>query len=167
MYANGRIYAYDSSGSAVWPDYYKAATVFYCNHFDKFFTTQGDATTRDIATCDPEYGWQPLSFFHENNISYVDHAGDNQYLAIRAASWIEQLLPNTYRLHHTNGPTYGGLSGLLPIIIALVAFSCSRRDFNAVLINDRAWRGHHWMPHPRPTGRKHICLLKQYLMRCH
>ena len=158
-YANGTIYANSTTG-IVWPQYYRAATVFYCNHFDKFFTARGDASTRNISATDtePEDTWQPLSFLHDdyNHISYVQHAGDQEFLAVRHASWIDQLLPNTYRRHSKDGPANGGLAGLLPIIVALVAFSCTNRDeLYRVLINDRAWRGHRWVPHHRETGRKY------------
>lgn len=162
-YAQGRIYANSLNTGVVWPEYYRTATVFYCNHFAKFFTARGDTSTRD--SLDPEDSWHPLSFFHENsNVSYVDHSGDQEFLAVRHASWIEQLLPNTYRRHSKNGPASGGLAGLLPIVIALVAFSCLNRDeLYRVLINDRAWRGHRWVPHERETGREYypiFCDLK-------
>ena len=154
LYANGTIYANSTTG-VVWPQYYRAATVFYCNHFDKFFTARGDASIRNFIAQGPEDSWHPLSFRHENNISYLEHAGDQGFLAVRQASWIKQLLPNAYRCQASDGPANGGLAGLLPIIIALVAFSC--RDHNElyqVLIEDRAWRGHKWRPHLRETGRK-------------
>jgi hypothetical protein len=74
---------------------------------------------------------------------------------VREASWIEQLLPNTYRRHTKEGPANGGLAGLLPIVIALIAFSCRNRyNLYRVLIDDRSWRGHRWVPHQRETGRK-------------
>lgn len=153
-YANGTIYANSTTG-VVWPQYYRAATVFYCNHFNKFFTTRGDASARNIIELKSEDSWHPLSFRHENNISYLEHAGDQEFLAVREASWIEQLLPNTYRRHTKEGPANGGLAGLLPIVIALIAFSCRNRyNLYRVLIDDRSWRGHRWVPHQRETGRK-------------
>jgi len=154
-YANGRIWATASTGATVWPEYYRAATVFYCNRFDKFFTTRGDAGTKNMANLGPEDWWQPLTFFHgSNNISYVDHAGDEEHAAVRKASWIEELLPNAYRREDRHGLESGGLSGLLPIVIALVAFSCRKGDFDRVLRTDRAWRGHRWVPHGRESGRE-------------
>ena len=99
--------------------------------------------------------WQPLSFFHDHDISYVDHAGDQEYLAVRNAVWIEQLLPRVYRRHSQGGPAHGGLAGLLPIIIALVAFSCTNiTELYGILVQDRAWSGHRWRPHDRQSGRK-------------
>jgi hypothetical protein len=154
-YANGTIFAMDPDGETIWPEYFRAATVFYCNHFDKFFTTRGDAGTREIAvSVDAGDWWQPLTFFHDHDISYVDHAGDQEYLAVRNAPWIEQLLPREYRRPHHGGPADGGLAGLLPIVIALVAFSCAdAHELHRILIRERAWSGHRWRPHQRGTGR--------------
>ena len=152
-WAQGRIYANSTTG-VIYPDHYRTATVFYCNHFAKFFTARGDASARD--SLDPEDSWHPLSFFHQNNVSYVDHTGDQEFLAVRRASWIEELLPNTYRRHSKDGPANGGLAGLLPIIISLVAFSClSRDELYRVLIHHRAWRNHRWVPHQRDVGREY------------
>ena len=155
-YAQGTIYA-NSIDGGIWPSYYRAATVFFCNHFAKFYTTRGDASTRDISAPEtgPEDMWQPLLFLHENNVSFVQHTGEEEFLAVRHASWIEQLFSNTYRRHSRGGPVEGGLAGLLPIVIALIAFSCLDRDeLYHALITDRAWRGHRWVPHRRETGRE-------------
>jgi len=134
---------------------YRAATVFYCNKFFRFFTARGDATTRDIRFADPEDDWHPLRFRHENNISYADHTGENS-VTVQSASWIDQLVPKAYR-NSSNPSSGGGLSGLLPIVIALVAFSCQDRDklFQALCYN-KAWSGHRWISHSQPTGRKLI-----------
>lgn len=156
-YANGTIYSNPEPGVVVWPTYYRAATVRYTNHLDKFITTRGDVTTRDTTRSDlrPDDYWQPLSFRYENNISYVDHSGDQQYLAVRQARWVEQLLPNTYASPTKDDNVNGGLAGLLPILIALVAFSCrNRSELYQVLFNHRAWRGDQWVPHKKATGRK-------------
>jgi hypothetical protein len=160
VYANGTIFATGPQGT-VWPGYYRAATVFFCNRFDQFFTARGDAGTRDIVTAEePEDWWHPLAFRHENNISRVDHAGSHEHLAVRSASWINQLLPNAYRRESTHGPNQGGLAGLLPIVIALIAFSCIGHDeLYRVLLDDRAWVGNNWNFHIRETGRKSIGIM--------
>ena len=154
--ANGTILGRDPQGQVLWPTYFRAATVFYCNRFDKFFTTRGDVGTREMAdSVDPGDWWQPLSFFHDHDISYVDHAGDQEDLTVRNADWIDQLLPRVYRRRQPGGPAHGGLAGFLPIIIALVAFSCTdRTQLYGILIEDRAWSGHRWRPHLRESGRK-------------
>jgi len=98
-YANGTVFGMDGK-DPIWPTYFRASTVFYCNHFDKFFTVPGDAGTREMSTSDnAEDWWHPLSFFHDSGISYVDHAGNQEYLAVRSASWIDQLLPHVYGRH--------------------------------------------------------------------
>jgi len=160
VYANGIICA-TGPGGTVWPGYYRAATVFFCNRFDQSFTARGDAGTRDITTAsEPEDLYQPLSFRHENNISRVDHAGTHEHLAVRNASWINQLLPNAYRQESNHGPNQGGLAGLLPIVIALIAFSCADdHELYRVLLTSRAWVGNTWHPHGRETGRKSIGIM--------
>jgi hypothetical protein len=154
-FANGTIIGRDSEGQFISPTYFRAATVFYCNHFDKFVTTRGDAGTREMAISDDAGDWwQPLSFFHDRDISYINHAGDQEFLAVRNATWIEQLLPRVYRRRQHGGPAQGGLAGLLPIIIALVAFSCTNMvELYRILIEDKAWSGHRWRPHERESGR--------------
>ncbi|TVY34525.1 hypothetical protein LOCC1_G007808, partial [Lachnellula occidentalis] len=149
--AQGTIFANGTQGP-VWPTYYSAATVFFCNPFDQFFTARGDASTRDMSS--PEDWWQPLGFRHDNSISRADHAGDYEHLAVRSASWINQLVPSAYRRQSNHGSNQGGLGGLLPIVIALIAFSCTDHDeLYRVLIHDRAWAGNVWTPHERNTGR--------------
>jgi len=150
-YASGTILPYNEITGE--PVYYRAATVFYCNRFDKFFTAQGDVSTRDIYYCGPEDGWLPLIFTHSNNTTHVEHMGDQDHTAVRDASWIGSLLPLTYRRGRSHtGPAQGGLSGTISIIVALIAFSCTAQDLRYVLLNHRAWRGHRWVPHDRPSG---------------
>ncbi|KAG9240437.1 hypothetical protein BJ878DRAFT_292198 [Calycina marina] len=153
---SGSIYAINpQTQNYVSPLYYRSATTFFCNRSDKFFTTRGHAGLKEIRYLGPEDGWTPLTFTHENGISYVGQGYEHQHTAVRRASWIDSLLPKSYRCEE-NGPASneGGLSGLLEIIIALVAFSCSARDLNNVLLHDNAWRGHDWRPHGRQHGRK-------------
>ena len=140
-YANGAIYVNTETG-VIWPQYYRAATVFYTNHFSKFLTVRGDANMGNMSMSDwePDH-WQRLAFDHgHNNLSLVQHAAEHDFLAVREASWIEQLLPRTYRRKDYSGRASGRRSaGLLPIIIALVAFSCTgRRELRRILIEDRA-----------------------------
>jgi hypothetical protein len=152
--ADGLIYRMGYNGSHEYPAYYRAATVFYCNRFDLFFTARGDVSVRNIVDCAPEEGWHPLTFRHDGRISRADHAGDQAHTKVRAASWINQLLPSNYRAS-SSSTSSGGLAGLLPIVISLVAFSCgSPEELDEILIDDQAWTGHHWNGHSKETGRK-------------
>ncbi len=61
-------------------------------------------------------------------------------------------------LHSYTGryePQAGGLAGNLPILIALVAFSCDGRAaaLGHVLLRCRAWRDMEWHSHECPHGR--------------
>ncbi|KAG9236535.1 hypothetical protein BJ875DRAFT_222616 [Amylocarpus encephaloides] len=151
--ADGAIYKRTISGAAEWPVYYRAATVFYCNRFDLFFTARGDASARDIVNGPPEDAWHPLTFHHCNRISQVDHVGAHEHLYVREADWINQLLPNSYR-RETATSHSGGLAGNLAILISLVAFSCANDDdLYYVLVNDQSWAGHQWRRHNGQSGR--------------
>ncbi|EPE34241.1 hypothetical protein GLAREA_07254 [Glarea lozoyensis ATCC 20868] len=151
-YADGTIFR-TYNGFTDYPTYYRAATVFYCNRFDLFFTARGDASVRNIRTCDPEEGWHPLTFHHDGRITRAEHAGDQAHTRVREADWITQLIPTNYRAASGN-TTSGGLAGLLPIVISLVAFSCTDPyQLDEILMVDRAWRGHRWHGHRRDTGR--------------
>ncbi|RFU31516.1 hypothetical protein B7463_g4822, partial [Scytalidium lignicola] len=151
-YANGGIFR--AQGQQ--PEYYRAVTMFYCNQFDHFFATPGDATVRDRESS-TENDWHPIVFDNtQQNISYVDLGGGDDHLSVRRANWIDEVVPKAYRCVEDNAPEGGGLAGRLPLLVALVAFSC--RGANAlrqVLIEDRAWRQYRWHRHRRPTGRQH------------
>lgn len=150
--AGGTIY---NTSTGVFPEYYRAATVFYCNRFDLFFTARGDASVKNMDQADIEDDWHPLTFSHDHHITRLEHVGDQPHLDVRAASWIDQLLPNNYRRSSSSHDAHHkGLGGNLPIGVSLVAFSCGDRDaFHRVLMEDTAWYGRTWRAHPRPTGR--------------
>jgi len=134
---------------------FRTATVFYANPFMKFRTAPGDATARNIY--DAGEIWHHLRFHHVGpyrDITYVDHAGSEDYIAGRSNTcpWHKQLIPQAYEC--TDEPSFpsGGLAGLLPILISLVAFSCSKDRFDGVLLNDRSWTSRNWIRHDRSTG---------------
>ncbi|CAG8981982.1 hypothetical protein HYALB_00004848 [Hymenoscyphus albidus] len=149
--ANGRIW---NTCTQDVPEYYRAATVFYCNRFDLFFTSRVDASMRNLATADLEDDWHPLTFSHSHNISRLEHAGAQPHLDVHAAPWIDQLLPNSYRRQSSSHDhAHRGLAGVLPIAVSLVAFSCANRnDLHEALIGDYAWYGGEWRGHRRPSG---------------
>jgi len=169
--ANGTLVTQDNNMLAC----YKTATVFFCNQFNNFMTTPGDASARNIVDADPEESWHPLTFLHETcedgYISQVEHGGDQQYLAAPGGSLVNQLLPQAYDYPHIpetydyqqgDGdqgyecpPNSKGLAGNLAILIALVAFSCrNSRDLRGALTADHAWHNRRWDPHNRPSGRR-------------
>lgn len=147
LFANGTI---KSTMATPDPLYYSAATVFFSNSWDNFFATNGDAGTRDIMDA-TEYRemWHPLYFHHHprNHASFIDFSAEHSHVAVRRAEWIEELLPAPYARQRHEGPDSGGLGGLLPLIIALVAFSCADEDeLHTVLTQDRSWQGTRWRP---------------------
>ncbi|KAH8805824.1 hypothetical protein F5884DRAFT_800741 [Xylogone sp. PMI_703] len=138
------------------PQYYESMTVFYCNQFDHFFATSGDATVSNRLP-GTENGWLPLTFEHRQhghqNISDVYLGAGQLHLQVRNARWIDQILPQVY-CWPWDGPTEGGLAGSLPLLIALIAFSCEDVNLEQILIHDHAWRHCIWHGHRRASGRR-------------
>jgi hypothetical protein len=137
---------------------YRKATMFYCNPFDQFLISNGDASTRDMATAPfPDNRWYPLTFINEGTLSRVDVAGEGLYLAVSGSAtgslWVHDLGLLSYANQTESSSTSGGLGGNLAIIIALVAFSCRTTHFDDIL-RDRAWHRHAWLGHSRASGRK-------------
>jgi hypothetical protein len=146
-------YAYAPNGGVL--NYYRSMTVFYCNPWDQYLVADGDASTRDIATANfPGERWYPVNFRNDGNLSRLDFAGDEQYLAGNGAAFIDQLGLTSYQSQEQGAPTSGGLAGNLAILIGLVAFSCRSRDLRDILVNDRAWHRNRWNGHSRDSGRK-------------
>jgi len=135
---------------------YSAATVFFANPFMKYRTATGDATARDLYQ-EGEI-WHHLRFHHVGlyrNISYVDHAGSEDYVAGASSMcpWHKQLIPQAYESQDEDERFLsGGLAGKLSLLIALVAFSCSADELDIVLLRDGAWRNRNWIRHDRRTG---------------
>jgi hypothetical protein len=133
---------------------YRAMTTFYSNPFDQFLVADGDASTRDMPTAQwPQDRWYPVTFHHQQNLTRVDFAGDQQYLAGNGPDFIQQFGLGSYQNQDHSPPASGGLAGNLAILIALIAFSCRTQDLHTVLIEDRAWRNYRWRGHNRRHGR--------------
>lgn len=132
---------------------YRASTMFWCNAFTQFLATPGDASMRDMAESDqtevPDRWW-PLTFRHDETLSRIEVAMDQQLIA-GTGSWIRRLGLESYSTRRA--PHSGGLSGNLAMIIALIAFSCEAKDLSDVLLGDHAWQGRRWHSHRRGDGR--------------
>jgi hypothetical protein len=132
---------------------YNTKTIFWCNSFEQFQTANGTANTRDMEESDhPDNRWWPLTFRHDGALSRVEESSQDGGLAGTRREWIGQLGLNAY--NNYGAPRSTGLAGQLPIVIALIAFSCRARDLNRVLITDQAWGGYRWAGHHRPDGSK-------------
>jgi hypothetical protein len=63
------------------------------------------------------------------------------------------LLPDIYQVPPTPTPEgYGGLKGELPLLLALIAFSMSKKDLQKYL--NRMYEGGRWQVHGLPHGRE-------------
>ncbi|KAF2871177.1 hypothetical protein BDV95DRAFT_607448 [Massariosphaeria phaeospora] len=120
-----------------------------------FWVLRGDATNPQ------DYdSWQPLRFDHSNTdySSYLTNAGQHPTLRVQRSDqqWPRMLLPDIYHAQiWTNTQAYGGLTGDLPILLALIAHSVPRDRLPSVLptlFNEGAW-GVHQLRWPRTNQR--------------
>lgn len=159
-YASGFVVKDNGDGTFKKLDYYNSASMMYCNNFLKFMAARGDVTARDIFEMEDE--WLPLMFDHNpNHVSYLRTAGQHKHLAAPGhKDWLKQLLPvaydyNTDIRRHKPVPKSGGLTGDLPLIIGLVAFSCmTPEELDKVLREQRSWRNGRWHKHDYDRDRK-------------
>lgn len=113
---------------------YKRFSVYFGGGYG-FWVLRGDATS-------PPEGenWHPLRFEHSDQdySSFLTNAGDQPILRVQRSDqqWPRMLLPDIYHTPvRTVSQQYGGLTGELPIFLALIAFSTSRE----------------WLPNVLPT----------------
>lgn len=124
-----------------YPGEYKAQTVFACSSLLPMIVTNSDASlgsasmwqSQVCAACSPRYQtqeytrWWHLHFTHGDfqgsGISSVNSvASGDPFVVCKDASWIPSLVPSAYRNTSATADTSAGLSGDLPIILALMGF---------------------------------------------
>ena len=158
--SNGAICRSAGNDGLLIPEMHSAATVFYCNDFDQFWTARGYANLRDMKFCEVEDMWLALNFMPDasTGISCVHHSG-NPRLSSPSTDWLTQLIPIAY--HAKEGEVLGqGLSGVLSILVALVAYSCEDRcALERILLHDQCWKNYRWRRHNRQHGRKYVSYL--------
>ncbi|KAI9779683.1 MAG: hypothetical protein M1835_004635 [Candelina submexicana] len=132
---------------------FRTATVFSQEtDTSHLLAVEYDATTEDVAG-NLKGEWQPLNFQQKRDYSYINCHGDMTLLPFPgSATWMPQLVPYCYNCRDTDRAA-AGLVGKLPLLISLVAFSCSPdpRYMDHVLKNHVLPR--EWRPHNYPSGR--------------
>jgi len=130
-----------------WDRYYTIATLptgatdfrTYSIYFHQgFWISDCDASL--ITEANP---WHKLSFeHHPNNLSsHLTIAGTQQVLRTQRPEqgWPRMLLPDIYHAPEgswaADGSQYGGLTGELPILLALIVFSVSKNNAEVVISN--------------------------------
>ncbi|KAL8966994.1 MAG: hypothetical protein Q9183_003118 [Haloplaca sp. 2 TL-2023] len=125
---------------------------------DHFLAVPFDAETRHVA--EVYGGWKTLSFNHiyspgtNTTCSAIDLAGESQRLAAPGSNaWLPQLVPRIYNFDAnfaaSQAPS-GGLTGSLPILFALPAFS-AQPDWLVQVLTGHL-RPNQWIPHNHPHG---------------
>ncbi|TFB04248.1 hypothetical protein CCMA1212_004107 [Trichoderma ghanense] len=164
----GYLYRYDSDGSPMLSDdgNFQCATmhnqlaVFSCNPLLPIAIFVGDPlSARSLARV-------PLLFHHPEAQPGVSHAvhtdspagqggGMRKFVAGASPSWMPSLVPKTYRNPYDPVPSRG-LSGELPIILGLMAFSeaTSEGDEAArrIFLEEGRWRNGEWHHSAAPRG---------------
>lgn len=133
---------------------YKTFSVYYVGGVG-FWVLNGDARRPPI-----DDDWHPLQFayYNEDYSSYLTHAGQWQTLRLQPQDerWADMLLPSTNHTHtRATGTRYGGLTGELPVFLALLAFSTCREYLPNVLpttLSNGAWISTHAWQMPSKWG---------------
>ena len=149
--------------------HFKTFSVYYHNGI--FWASRCDATAvqvgdgdGDTGDQDPEdapegegEGWHHLSFDYEDEddgwptySSYVTNAGQHSRLRTQRPdqTWPKMLLPEHYHAPESSRtvyPQYGGLTGELPLFLALIAFSVDTNYVHQTLracFQNGSWRTH-------------------------
>ncbi|KAL2129818.1 hypothetical protein VTI74DRAFT_7267 [Chaetomium olivicolor] len=148
------------------PAHYRTQTIFACSALLPMIVTDGDPSLgntflRRLCNCDARYDregyspWFPLHFAggdQGGGISYVcSGATGDPWVAGKDASWIPALVPSAYRNTAPSAPRSRGLSGHLPIILALMAFH-GRRDRASEVFLNRSWHMNRWSGSSRASA---------------
>ena len=140
--------------AAYHPYHFRTATVFTSQQ--RFLSVNFDARQEDVK--DSDMGkWVPLDFHytrdHQSNrfYSFLDCPGEHTKMAASGTShWIRQLFPQGYHRALPAAPSAttivnAGLTGQLPLILAVAAYSCPPQSVDFVLqhcIEPRRWKQH-------------------------
>lgn len=149
-YATGKLFYCDSQ--RIYPinerpresAHYKTFSVYFHGGYG-FWVLRGDALSPI-----PGEHWQPLRFDHSDTdySSFLTNAGEHSTLRVQRLEqrWQSMLLPDIYHTSiMTDHRQYGGLTGELPILLALIALSTKREWVPNVLpmtFVNGAWAGH-------------------------
>jgi hypothetical protein len=155
----GRIVRVNQAGVVDgYPPVYRAHTVFACSPFLPMIVTDGDASLgysflRRLCPCDRRYdgsqysAWSNLHFGRADvgdGVSYVyDGAIGYPWVVGRDASWIPSLVPSAYKNTDPSAPPAKGLTGHLPIILALMGFQ-EKQGRASDIFRDQKWNLGQW-----------------------
>ncbi|KAI9707574.1 MAG: hypothetical protein M1836_000535 [Candelina mexicana] len=132
---------------------FRTATVFSQEtDTSHLLAVEYDATAENVAG-NLKGEWQPLSFQQKRDYSYINCHGDMTLLPFPgSATWMPQLVPSCYNCRETDRAA-AGLVGKLPLLISLVAFSCSPEPLYVDYVLKHHVLPREWRPHNYPSGR--------------
>jgi hypothetical protein len=163
----GRIVRFNHAGDIDgYPAVYRAQSVFACSALLPMIVTDGDASLgyafmRRCCPCDLAYdqrGYSAWSHLHfgggddGQGVSYVySNASGDPWVAGSGASWMPSLVPSVYKNTDPSAPPSRGLSGHLPIILALMAFH-GRPGRASEVFRERKWNLGQWLGSNRASS---------------
>ncbi|KAF2497147.1 hypothetical protein BU16DRAFT_350522 [Lophium mytilinum] len=121
--------------------------------------TEEDSEEEDEEKPKPPFiidGWFRMSFTYcQNYVSHVCYDGEQRKLCFQHAQqdWVRMLFPPAYHADILSQPGthYGGLTGDLPLFLALIMFSVQENLGHWALTS--LFQGGSWTPHTQPHGR--------------
>ena len=151
-----------------YPVLYRAQTVFACSPLLPMIVTDGDASLgytfpRRICSCNHMYDnekcstWSHLHFGGSDDnarreISYVNsYASGDPFVAGKDPTWVPSLVPSVYRNTKPSAGPSRGLSGELPIILALMGFH-GKPGRASDIFRDRKWNLGQWVGSNRASS---------------
>lgn len=152
----GRVY--ECGHASLRGDHFKSATVFnYMVDSGHLLAVERDAEEIDVEST--EQGWRELSFHHDQEgnsgrtYSCVDALGPEYKIAAPSRHLKTQLLPSTYDCQQSDtSVTNAGLTGSLPILLAMAAFTAAPAQVATVFtkyVEPGLWRNHQQLGHGR------------------
>lgn len=129
-------------------NHFKTYTVFYSGGRG-FWVLYGDGTNPP-----QDQAWHPLRFDNTatDKTSYLTQTGNGDTLRCHRSDqlWAHMLLPNIYHGPRTQNLNHGGLTGELPIFLALIAMSMEPTNLQSWLTS--MFTGQRWQTHSLPNG---------------
>lgn len=150
-YFNGHSIQPLKTGTPPGAVHYSTFSAYFCGGHG-FHILKGDATN-------PPEGatWHPLKFEHDptNYSSSLTNAGPERAMRVHnpLLTWHQVLLPNIYHGSAYPYDKYGGLTGELPIFLALIALSMGADRLESQL--PKLVVNGEWTTHNRSHGCKH------------
>ncbi|KAI9765510.1 MAG: hypothetical protein M1840_007336 [Geoglossum simile] len=143
---------------------HSTASAFFQQQTGKMLTVPFNVA--EVNFTSTPYDWRTIGFSHREvrlaapggvgNLSILDFTGEERLAAPGSTPWVGELLPTVYDYYRSptpgaTTPVSAGLCGKLCLVLALLAFSCTRDRVDRVL--RYSFKRGFYQAHGSPTGR--------------